>query len=311
MGNSLLSGSWNSERTVLFPENIQGFQNNTAPETWRSQNDQGDLLNIKFTHLVNQDTIFEAQYKQMWKRNIMTIPTTLTSQSAIGTKVHSWYSGDSSRVKASEGPEYVGRFTLISRTSARWRVAHTISRQASFWIGPTATGRLATPVGKTSCKQLLFGAAYRVRLDNLPLTSQARNIDTYSVFAQDQWTIGDRLTLNLGLRWEISEAWLPEQSRGGGRWFPVSTIPETRDLINFNNLSPRLGLVYALGEARRTSIKFSFSRYYHSLITQDHMVAVPEIGGSETYEWNDLNGDLVFQDGEQGRLISRILNPRC
>ncbi len=68
-------------------------------------------------------------------------------------------------------------------------------------------------------------------------------------------TIGDRLTLNLGLRWESSEAWLPEQSRGGGRWFPVSTFPETHDLINFSNLSPRVGLVYALGEERRTSIR--------------------------------------------------------
>ena len=309
VGDSLLSGSWNSERTTLFPENIQGFQNNTAPETWRSQNDQGDLLNIKFTHLVNQDTIFETQYKQMWKRNHNDYPNNpnfTVGYRDQGTQLV--FGGLVEGERRLKARNTWGVHLNLSHFREMASGSHDI--KAGFFLDrPHSDRSFGYPGGEDVLQQLLFGAAYRVRLDNLPLTSQARSIDSYSVFAQDQWTIGDRLTLNLGLRWEISEAWLPEQSRGGGRWFPVSTIPETRDLINFNNLSPRLGLVYALGEARRTSIKFSFSRYYHSLITQDHMVAVPEIGGSETYEWNDLNGDLVFQDGEQGTLISSILNP--
>ena len=42
---------------------------------------------------------------------------------------------------------------------------------------------------------------------------------------------------------------------------------------------------------------------------QDLSIASPVSGGSETYIWNDLNGDLRFQDGEQGTLIGRVLNP--
>ena len=174
---------------------------------------------------------------------------------------------------------------------------------------PTADRSFEFPGGEDVLQLLLFGAAYRVRLENQPISSQAFNIDRYGTFVQDQWTIGDRLTLNLGLRWAITEGWLPEQSRGGGRWFPKSTFPETRDLVNFNTVSPRLGLVYALGEARRTSIKFHYGRHYKLFNTQDLSPLAPTTGGGETYTWNDLNGDLVFQDGEQGTLIGSILNP--
>ncbi len=308
-GDSLLSGSLSSQRTSLFPENVSGFQNVDAPETWRSLDDQGDLLNLKFTHIVNENTIFDAQYNQIWKRNHNNYPN--NPDFAVG------YRDQGTQLEF--GGLVEGIRTLKARNT--WGVRLNLSHfrenaggshqiKAGFFMDrPNSDRSFGYPGGEDVLQQLLFGAAYRVRLDLLPLTSQARNIDTYAVFAQDQWTIGDRLTLNLGLRWEIAEAWLPEQSRGGGRWFPVQTIPETRNLINFNNLSPRLGFAYALGEAKRTSIKASFSRHYHTLITQDHAVAVPEIGGGETYEWNDLNGDLVFQDGEQGQLISRILSP--
>ena len=87
----------------------------------------------------------------------------------------------------------------------------------------------------------------------LPVESEGFSIDRYAFFVQDQWTIGDRLTLNLGVRYTNSEGWVPEQVRGGGRWYPRVTFPETRDVINFGNLSPRLGVAYAMGEEARTS----------------------------------------------------------
>ena len=309
VGNSLLSGSYTSRRRTRFPGNIRGFQNNMAPETWIAFSSEGDLFHLKWTHLVNEDTIFEARYNQLWKSSSDEHPNNPNFTVGYvdqGTQLE--FGGLREGVRSVPCRCSWGVHLNLSHFRETAGGSHEI-KVGFFNDFPNSDRNFRFPGGEDVLQQLLFGAAYRVRLENLPLSSQARNVDTYAVFAQDQWTIGDRLTLNLGLRWEISEGWIPEQSRGGGRWFPVSTFPETHDLVNFSNVSPRVGVVYALGEARRTSIKASYGRYYKSLVTQDLSVAVPTIGGGETYEWNDLNGDLVFQDGEQGRRIGSVLNP--
>ena len=308
-GGSLLSGSWYSKRSNTFPSGVRGFQNNMAPETWKEFSSTTDLFNAKWTHLVNEDTIFEAQYNQIWKSSTDTHPN--NPNFTVG------YRDQGTQLEFGGLVEGVRKSTCRCTWGYRFNLSHfreMAGGSHEFKVGffndhPNSDRSFIYPGGEDVLQQLLFGEAYRVVLENLPLTSQARSITTYAVFAQDQWSIGDRLTLNLGLRWEISEGWIPEQSRGGGRWFPVSTFPETHDLLNFSNVSPRLGLVYALGEERRTSIKVSYGRFYKSMATQDLSVAVPDIGGGETYEWNDLNGDLVFQDGEQGTRIGSVLNP--
>ena len=61
---------------------------------------------------------------------------------------------------------------------------------------------------------------------------------------------------------KTTEGWYPRQSSGGGRWFPEVFLDETRDLITFNSLSPRVGFVWALGEEGRTSVKASYGKYY-------------------------------------------------
>ena len=309
VGKSVLSGSYTGQRSSRFPGNIRGFQNNEAPETWINFFSSADHLNLKWTHLVNEDTIFEARYLQLWKSSEDKHPNNpdfTVGYVDVGTQLE--FGGMREGVRTSKCRCTWGVGFNLSHYREMAGGSHEI-KAGFFNDHPYSDRGFEYPGGEDVLQQLLFGAAYRVRLENMPLTSQATAANTWAVFLQDQWTIGDRLTLNLGARWEISEGWLPEQSRGGGRWFPVSTFPETRDIINFNNVSPRLGFVYALGEQRRTTIKAHFARYYKTLFTQDVGNAVPTIGGGETYTWNDLNGDLVFQDGEQGDLIGSVLNP--
>ncbi len=308
-GSTQVHGSLTTDRRDSFPNNIESFTNAAAPETWSQFDSSGDILSLKSTHLLNEDTILDAQYNQMWKSNTDTFPNNpdfTVGYRDLGTNLH--FGGLREGVRTVKSRNTWGFRTNLSHFREMAGGSHEI--KAGFFMDrPNSDRSFAYPGGEDVRQQLLFGEAYRAILEWLPLSSQARNVDGYAAFVQDQWTLGDRLTLNLGLRWTNTEGWLPEQSRGGGRWFPELTFPETHDLINFNHLSPRLGLVYALGEARRTSIKFSYGRHYKMLITQDLSPIAPTGGGSETYNWNDLNGDLVFQDGEQGDLIGRQLNP--
>ena len=309
-GSTQVLGSLMSRRRAAFPRDVRGFQNVDAPEQWAEFKSKQDILNLKSTHLANENTILEAQYSQIWTWTDTSYPNNPDFKVGwrdLGTSLE--YGGLLAGVRTCRGHNSWGFRANLSHFRENWAGGSHELKAGFFMDRPGSDRGFEYPGGEDVLQQLLFGAAYRVRLENQPLSSQAFNVDSYGTFLQDQWTIGDRLTLNLGLRWGLAEGWLPEQSRGGGRWFPVSTFPESRDLINFNTVSPRLGLVYALGEAKRTSIKVHYGRHYKALITQDLSPLAPTIGGGETYTWNDLNGDLVFQDGEQGDLIGRRLNP--
>jgi hypothetical protein len=127
-------------------------------------------------------------------------------------------------------------------------------------------------------------------------------VDVTALYFQDTYAVR-RLTLTGGLRWERLEAYLPEQSSPPSRWFPdiQRSFPEQRDLVLWHTLGPRMGAVYDINGDGRTAVKGSAGRYYY-IISSDGapLNAVnPNANFQRVYNWNDINGDLHFQDGEQ------------
>jgi Carboxypeptidase regulatory-like domain len=112
-------------------------------------------------------------------------------------------------------------------------------------------------------------------------------------FAQDSWKVKSNLTLNLGLRWEVSMPWYDTQGKiqtfNPGQQstvFPLSPtglvfpgdagIPKTLAPTKYNNFGPRLGLAYSpgfsdgalgkiFGGPGKTSIRAAYGLYYTSV----------------------------------------------
>ena len=112
-------------------------------------------------------------------------------------------------------------------------------------------------------------------------------------FAQDTWKVTPNLTLNLGLRWEVSMPWYDTQGKiqtfnpgqqstvfplsPAGLVFPGDAgIPKTLAPTTYNNFGPRLGLAYSpgftdgllgavFGGPGKTSIRASYGMYYTSV----------------------------------------------
>ena len=112
-------------------------------------------------------------------------------------------------------------------------------------------------------------------------------------FAQDSWKVKSNLTLNLGLRWEVSMPWYDTQGKlqafipgETSTVFPLSptglvfpgdpNVPKTLAPTRYNNLGPRLGLAYSpgfsdgalgkiFGGPGKTSIRAAFGLYYTSV----------------------------------------------
>jgi hypothetical protein len=133
------------------------------------------------------------------------------------------------------------------------------------------------------------GAAY-VQAAKQVLDSRTRY---GGAFAQDSWKVKPNLTLNLGLRWEVSmpwydwqgkiQTWVPgEQSiefplAPTGLVFPGDPgIPKTLAPTRYDNFGPRLGLAYSpgfsdgilgkiFGGPGKSSVRAAYGIYYTSV----------------------------------------------
>ncbi|MGE0813351.1 MAG: carboxypeptidase regulatory-like domain-containing protein [Vicinamibacterales bacterium] len=143
-----------------------------------------------------------------------------------------------------------------------------------------------------------------VRLQNNADSLNA--LATSSAFVTDTWTV-NRLTVNAGVRFDRYRVWLPEQSLAAGRFAEAQTFPERSSIVTFNHLVPRLGLSYDLFGDGKTVVKANAGRFYFNTGVNLADALNPNTANQYSdYVWNDLNGDRVFQPGEQGALETRF-----
>jgi outer membrane receptor protein involved in Fe transport len=125
-------------------------------------------------------------------------------------------------------------------------------------------------------------------------------------YAQDSWTVNDRVTLNLGLRFDHIAGDIPELSSGatldgirGDASFEVpstTTYPGVPGLIAFNTWSPRAGLTMRVDRSGKTIFKANYGRFYGKLATSMFNSMSPGATPTTTLRWNTATGkyDLPF-----------------
>ena len=127
-------------------------------------------------------------------------------------------------------------------------------------------------------------------------------LNVTALFAQDSYSV-KRLMLTGGARWERLEGYLPAQSSPPSVFFPdiQRSFPEVRNLVLWHTAGPRISAIYDVTGDGKTAAKASAGRYYYVLSTGGGGVNLvnPNSNYFATYGWNDINGDLKFQPGEQ------------
>jgi hypothetical protein len=214
---------------------------------------------------------------------------------------------------------------VLSKEAPSWN--QNISGSLSWFAGELA-GRHDFKAGAEHTESKVINAMsaagrdYQLRVNNLvpaqvvllstPITGDAR-ISTTSMFAQDAWTILNKLTLNLGVRYDRFVPSRHESAAGGGMWtgtplaaqYPVlapHSISAVDPQWKWNSFAPRLAASYSFDE--KTVVRGSYSRYYHFVNTGMIPGADENVVTTMIFQWNDRNTDRDYQPGEEGTLLS-------
>jgi Carboxypeptidase regulatory-like domain/TonB dependent receptor len=133
----------------------------------------------------------------------------------------------------------------------------------------------------------------------------------YAGWFQDDWAATSRLTVNVGLRYDVAlNVWanhvvLP----------PIITAERPNDT---NNFQPRLGFAYTLND--RTVLRGGYGRYYGDIITglagqmnslsNTAVVEIPNDGRPD-FAANPFNGPWPTREQLEQRYCSTALTPTC
>ncbi len=143
------------------------------------------------------------------------------------------------------------------------------------------------------------GVADSVRVFNTPTNANDAMNRDLGVYAQDAWTV-KRMTLNAGVRMDHFNSSMMPTTLPAGRFAPIRVFEGQKNLPNWTNFSPRLGIAYDLFGTAKTALKASFGKYMETWGTGFAARYNPMRMANETRTWDDRNNDDIAQDNEIG-----------
>ena len=129
---------------------------------------------------------------------------------------------------------------------------------------------------------------------------------TYAAFINDTWRMNNRLTLNVGLRFDKYSGYLPEQEHPVGRFNPtLQTFAAVDEVITWNLFSPRAGFTYDVTGNGKTIVKLNYGQYWWNPGADFGFNVSPNRNGGwfKRYAWTDPNGSGLWEPGEEGSTI--------
>ncbi len=150
------------------------------------------------------------------------------------------------------------------------------------------------------------GSPVEVLLFQTPSTSE-NGLWTTGLYASDTWRVSDRLSLMLGVRFDRYRSFMPEQEHPVGRFTTAAQAFSAVDnLLTWNLPVPRVGATFDVTGDGRTVLKGSYGQFWWNPGTGlSEQVNTNPPDWYKRYTWSDLNGNAVWDPGEEGRLTAQ------
>jgi len=165
------------------------------------------------------------------------------------------------------------------------------------------TYRFGAGVNPLTGLQQGYGVANQVTVQAGPWTRKVRT-GYAAFFAQDTWTVG-RATVQGAVRFDRAYSQFPEQVIPQDVWWPAEfTIPKSKGVDAYLDISPRVGFAYDVFGNGKTSLKANVGRYLHPASNQGRFVnanPAERVVTIASRPWTDANGNY--------RVDCDLLNP--
>lgn len=304
-----------------FPfTSMASFRNSADERTWIGVAKKNTITTPRWTGIIGNNTVLEARGSLAYLSLIATTPNNVGAPAYIDQGTGILSGGDDQTFGDNDRNRHQFKTDVTHFTEKLFGGSHNLKTGFDWQRGPVyeqrfvsgARGRDELAGCSERCisatpdtQHLLFnGAPFRVRLWNTPRL-QYYETRRWAYYAQDQWVLQQNLTLNLGVRLDHVSGFNPESQGGGGRWeTTVTTFPKQESLLDLTTIAPRLGVVWDVRGDHKTTVKSSYGRFYYQLNNNHISIASAAGPGFREFEWRDLNGDQIYQPGEEGTLIS-------
>jgi hypothetical protein len=140
----------------------------------------------------------------------------------------------------------------------------------------------------------LDGKPIRIQYQALPYFQQERQNHELGIFLQDAWKI-QRLTVNLGIRYDWISMGFPEADLPAGPFVPARHVDALSGVPDWKDWNPRLGFALDVFGNGRTAVKASIGRF-NQLSRSDMTRRFHPFSSSIATafrNWTDTNGNYI------------------
>ena len=185
---------------------LSAIDTNTYQVSWSRPHTNRLLLEAGFSHEPVEWTFLPAD------RAVSSLPGALKLGPTIAIRnMGGWLQGGAtSRTSPKEIDSYRGSASYVTGTH-NFKFGMSALRQ---WTYVTQESNSTPPWTTTT----YLGTGFPILAGFSGAFEQAQEAWTWGLYAQDQWTI-DRLTMNLGLRWDYNTQGYPDQTRPANIYF--------------------------------------------------------------------------------------------
>jgi outer membrane receptor protein involved in Fe transport len=118
--------------------------------------------------------------------------------------------------------------------------------------------------------------------------------ESLGAFVTDSWEVSPRLTLNIGVRYDRHDAWIPDFPRLDADVNPTGEIIEGRDVDTWTYVDPRFGFAWQPSDSGKTVIRGSIGRFHAGVVSGQWYSPPPEMPGGASY-WLNGDGEWEYQ----------------
>ncbi len=244
---------------------------NTAPSTLSLETGHNPSPGLLWTSVINPTTVLEARYSGFYgvdhgdplnggSRVARRYNDLDTGQITGG--IYSWYDGKSAK-------------TAFSAKVTKYADAF-MGGSHDFKLGVQYNAGLGEYTYGPNDYIYTYGSTPAYGYTQLPYTQGGR-LRSMGLFADDTYQVG-RATLNLGLRYDDSKAYIAEQDLLDASGKPTGAKSRAIDeVFRWRVVSPRVGVNFKLNESGSTLLKAHYGRYYRGIVTGEFDNTTPSI----------------------------------